>query len=142
MHIGAVDVAGFPKAGARWFQAWWLYTNSPLWAASRPPLPEGHVVHIVESNVRAPPALKNRTVHVYRYKDILPNMRIIYKLQYKPQWGLIVFHPIYLSTRLSVYLSIYLYMYLPIYLSMYLFIYPSIYLSIYLFIYLSIYFSV
>ena len=81
-----MDVAGFPKAGARWFQAWWLYTNSPLWAASRPPLPEGHVVHIVESNVRAPPALKsnvraplalkNRTVHVYRYEELFINYNI------------------------------------------------------------------
>jgi hypothetical protein len=49
-----VDLAGFAKAGARWFQAWWLYggdDSNPLWAASRPTLPAGEVVHIVEKNL-------------------------------------------------------------------------------------------
>ena len=64
--FGAVDIAGFPKAGARWFQAWWLYSHSPLWSASRPPLPTGHMVHIVESNVRpSSGGGNNRTIHVY-----------------------------------------------------------------------------
>eukprot|EP00040_Diaphanoeca_grandis_P013279 m.67174 g.67174 ORF g.67174 m.67174 type:complete len:1048 (+) comp23774_c0_seq1:77-3220(+) len=48
--FGAIDLAGFPKAGARWFQAWWLYSSSPLSITSRPPLPVGDMVHIVETN--------------------------------------------------------------------------------------------
>ena len=48
--FGAVDLAGFPKAGAQWFAAWWLNSESPLSVASRPPLPKGVTLHIVESN--------------------------------------------------------------------------------------------
>jgi hypothetical protein len=48
--FGAVDLAGFPKAGAHWFAAWWLQSESPLSSASRPPLPLAATVHIVESN--------------------------------------------------------------------------------------------
>ena len=70
--FGAIDLAGFPKAGARWFQAWWLYKdNGKEWFyASRPTLPEGAMVHIVESNIGRgyPPSTiegNNRTIHVY-----------------------------------------------------------------------------
>eukprot|EP00937_MAST-01D_sp_MAST-1D-sp2_P002119 g2119.t1 len=48
--FGAVDLAGFPKAGAHWFAAWWLQSDGPLSSASRPPLPFAATVHIVESN--------------------------------------------------------------------------------------------
>ena len=70
--FGAVDLAGFPKAGARWFQAWWLFKNNgAAWfPASRPTLPTGEMVHIVESNVggaerSARASDGERTFHVY-----------------------------------------------------------------------------
>ena len=66
--FGAVDIAGFPKANARWFQAWWLQTDFPLSAASRPPLPQEDMVYLVENN-EAPaadaPAGYTPTYHVY-----------------------------------------------------------------------------
>lgn len=34
--FGAIDLAGFPKAGAQWFAAWWLNSQSPLSNHSRP----------------------------------------------------------------------------------------------------------
>ena len=63
--FGAVDLAGFPKAGARWFQAWWLYTESALWEVSRPPLPAGEMVHIVEKPDWPSTMTPRRTIHVY-----------------------------------------------------------------------------
>ena len=51
--FGSFDLAGFAKAGAFWYQSWWLYSKQ--WAynissASRPPLPAGDVVYIVEND--------------------------------------------------------------------------------------------
>ena len=63
--FGAIDLAGFPKAGSRWFEAWWLQSQSPLSATSRPTLPTSDMVHIVESNAPPPPSTINRTIHVY-----------------------------------------------------------------------------
>lgn len=65
--FGAVDLAGFPKAGARWFQAWWLYRGAegPGTAEGRPPLPDGHLVHIVESPDSALEDSAPPTFHVY-----------------------------------------------------------------------------
>ncbi len=61
-----MDLAGIPKAGARWFQAWWLYSaDGPLWEASRPPLPAGEMVHIVEKAEWPADLALHRTVHVY-----------------------------------------------------------------------------
>ena len=36
----------------QWYAAWWLNSESPLSAASRPPLPKGVTLYIVESNER------------------------------------------------------------------------------------------
>ena len=66
-----MDLAGFPKAGARWFQAWWLHAQQPgaqgvVGRAGRPPLPAGHTVHIVESaELLAATTGGNATYHVY-----------------------------------------------------------------------------
>ena len=71
-----MDLAGFPKAGALWFQTWWLFNSS---GPTRPPLPRGHSAYIVEgvdprdwparsgdasASVSAS-ASANRTFHVY-----------------------------------------------------------------------------
>lgn len=63
--FGAIDFAGFPKAAARWFQAWWLNSPSPLWNNSRPPLPTSHTVYIVENNEKPHASGGNVTFHVY-----------------------------------------------------------------------------
>ena len=64
--FGAVDVAGFPKAGAHWFQTWWLFNSS---GPTRPPLPEGHTAYIVEnvdpSDWSSEGKSANITFHVY-----------------------------------------------------------------------------
>lgn len=68
--FGAVDLAGFPKAGARWFQAWWLHTKTAVSPTSRPPLPEGDVVHIVETlqaPLEEPTTEPNVSAHVGNY---------------------------------------------------------------------------
>ena len=64
--FGAVDLAGFPKAGAHWFQTWWLFNSS---GPTRPPLPSGHSAYIVEGlDPRNWPTQSNganRSFHVY-----------------------------------------------------------------------------
>ena len=65
---GAIDLVGFPKANARWFQAWWLQSDFPLSTSSRPPLPQEDMVYLVENN-EAPradaPVGYTPTYHVY-----------------------------------------------------------------------------
>ena len=51
--FGQYDLAGFEKASASWFRAWWLATPDPYNTDSRPewdrpPVPEVRVVHIVQ----------------------------------------------------------------------------------------------
>jgi hypothetical protein len=63
--FGAIDLAGFPKAGASWFRARWL-ANISASDAGRPPLPAAtaNSVHIVES-WRAPASGSTRSINVY-----------------------------------------------------------------------------
>jgi len=64
--FGAIDLAGFPKAGAWWYQTWWLQTQTSRSAAERPPLPDAAVVHIVEDHQPPPPSAAGpSTLHVY-----------------------------------------------------------------------------
>jgi hypothetical protein len=43
--FGQYDLAGFPKAGAAWFRAWWL-GNITASSPDRPPVPTSYFSHI------------------------------------------------------------------------------------------------